>query len=65
LKYVTGVGELLTDTLLVFDALKMNFRKVRLKRNPACALCGDAPTIRELFDEEQPVCDVKKDAPKC
>ena len=41
-KYVTGVGELLTDTLLTFDALTMEFRKIILKRRPDCAACGES-----------------------
>ena len=41
-KYVTGVGQLLTDILLTFDALTMSFRKVTLKRRPDCAACGES-----------------------
>ncbi len=41
-KYVTGVGQLLTDTLQTFDALTMGFRKVTLKRRPDCAACGES-----------------------
>jgi molybdopterin-synthase adenylyltransferase len=41
LKYVTGTGELLTDTLLTFDALTMSFRKIGLKRRPDCAACRE------------------------
>ncbi len=63
LKYITGVGHLLTDSLLTFDALEMNFRKVKVKRNPDCPLCGEHPMITELFDEESSVvCDLKKTA---
>lgn len=40
LKHLLGVGELLTDTLLVYDVRKMTFRRVAVKRNPACVLCG-------------------------
>lgn len=58
-KYLLGIGELLTDTLLTYDALAMEFRKVNLKRNPNCLLCGENPQITELKDEEQPVCDLK------
>ncbi len=58
LKFVTGAGELLTDTMLTFDALTMDFRKVRLKRNPKCALCGDEPTITTLYDEKQKECGI-------
>ena len=58
LKYVTGVGELLTDTLLTFNAKSMDFRKVQLKRQENCAVCGKNPTITELVDTEQAVCDL-------
>ena len=53
IKYITGTGELLVGSLLTFDALKMEFRKVRLpKRDCNCAVCGDHPTITELIDYE-------------
>jgi hypothetical protein len=53
------VGELLTNTLLTYDALKMEFQKVSLNRNANCPLCGTQPEITELKDEQQPVCDLK------
>lgn len=56
IKCVTGTGELLTNGLLTFDALKMRFRTVPLKHNPRCPLCGDHPTITELTDPVQPDC---------
>ena len=60
LKYITGVGKLLTDALLTFEALEMNFRKVKVKRNPQCPICGDSPTITKLFDEQPAAtCDLK------
>jgi len=59
LKYLLGLGKLLTDTLLMFDALKMDFRAVNLSRNPSCPLCGENPQITELKDEEQQRCDLK------
>ena len=60
LKHITGAGKLLTDALLTFDALEMNFRKVKLKRNPQCPVCGGNPTITHLIDEESPkACDLK------
>ena len=40
LKYITGVGDLLTDTLLTFNALSMDFRKIIVKQRPDCAACG-------------------------
>ncbi len=59
IKYLLGIGDLLTNTLLTYNALTMEFRKVQLKHNPRCPLCGDKPQITELKDEEQPVCDLK------
>ena len=50
-KYLLGIGELLTDSLLTYDALTMNFRRVQVGRNDDCPLCGKSPTITELFDE--------------
>jgi molybdopterin/thiamine biosynthesis adenylyltransferase/rhodanese-related sulfurtransferase len=50
LKLVLGVGESLAGRLLIFDALEMVFREVRLRRNPECPVCGDAPTQRGLID---------------
>ncbi len=58
-KFILGEGELLTDTLLVYDALGNKFRKVELKRNPDCPLCGTSPTIRKLEDSEWATCDLK------
>ena len=52
LKYFLGIGESLSSRLLLIDALSMNFREVKLKRNPECPLCGDNPTITELIDYE-------------
>ncbi|MHA1539475.1 MAG: HesA/MoeB/ThiF family protein [Alphaproteobacteria bacterium] len=51
IKFILGEGTLLTDTLLTYDALSMNFRKVKLKKNPSCKLCGDTPSITELKDK--------------
>lgn len=59
IKYLLGIGELLTGTLLTYNALTMQFRKVRLNRNPDCPLCGEKPRVTELKDEEQVVCDLK------
>ena len=59
-KFLLQQGKLLTDTLLVYNALNMTFRKVTLKRNPSCPLCGENPSITELRDEEQAVCDLRE-----
>lgn len=59
-KFITGQGELLTGSMLIFDGMKMEWRKVKLpKRVAACPVCGDSPAITELFDEEQQVCSLK------
>lgn len=59
LKYIIDKGELLTNRLLVFNALNMSFRIVNIKRNPNCPICGNEPSITKLIDEEQPVCDLR------
>ena len=47
-KLLLGKGETLIGRLLTYDALGMRFREVRLRRDPNCPLCGDAPVIRDL-----------------
>ena len=60
IKYICGLGDLLTGNLLTFDALKMEFHKIKLPpRDGKCAVCGDHPTITELIDYELPACDLK------
>lgn len=61
-KFVLGEGDLLSDSLLVYNALKMTFRKVAVKRKLNCPLCGESPTITEVRVEEQAVCDLKQGA---
>jgi len=60
LKYLTGAGDLLVNTLLTFDAKTFNFRKINLKKQDSCRLCGINPEITKLIDEEDVVCDLKK-----
>ena len=52
IKHLVGLGETLAGTLLHFDALYSEFRRVKLVRNAACPVCGDMPRIRELVDYE-------------
>jgi adenylyltransferase/sulfurtransferase len=52
IKLITGAGKPLVGRLLLHDALAMSFREVRVRRNHACVLCGDHPTVRELIDYE-------------
>jgi adenylyltransferase/sulfurtransferase len=56
LKLILGKGEPLKNTLLIYDALKTNFRKVRVPKNPDCPVCGGHPTITELADYDQQYC---------
>lgn len=53
LKYVLGVGNLLTGRLLVFNALDSFFRQVKVPRDPNCPVCGNNPTITKLIDYEE------------
>jgi len=59
LKYFIGKGDLLINRLLTFDALGLDFQTVNLTKNNNCKVCGDNPSIIELKDYEQPVCDTK------
>ena len=49
-KVIMEIGETLSGRLLLIDALNMDFRTVKLRRNPECPLCGDNPTVTELID---------------
>jgi len=53
LKLALGKGSSLIGRLLLFNALEMKFRELKLRRDPQCPLCGDAPTITRLIDYEQ------------
>jgi molybdopterin-synthase adenylyltransferase len=59
IKFLIGKGELLTNRMLVFDALKMNFRTVKFSKNPDCPICGSESIIKELETYDLPVCDIK------
>ncbi len=53
IKVLLGKGDTLVGRLLVFDAMKMKFRELKLRKNPECPVCGAHPTIRELIDYEE------------
>ena len=58
IKYILGQGKLLTGSLLTYDALDMEFRKIKLPKNTCnCPVCGDHPTITKLIDYEQAECE--------
>ena len=52
-KLILGIGEPLVGRLLLYDALAMRFRELKLRRNVECPVCGDHPTVRELIDYQQ------------
>ncbi|MDP2953235.1 MAG: molybdenum cofactor biosynthesis protein MoeB, partial [Chloroflexota bacterium] len=53
IKLILHLGKTLSGRLLLFDALSMEFRQVKVRRNPACPVCGDNPTVTELIDYEE------------
>lgn len=52
-KLITGAGEPLIGRLLVYDALDMTFRTLKLRKNPQCPICGEHPTIKALIDYDE------------
>lgn len=56
LKLVLGKGDVLKNTLLIYDALRTTFRRVKVPKNPACPVCGENPTIKELQDYDAEYC---------
>lgn len=59
IKSVLGIGTLLNGCLLTYNALDMEFRKVRISKRDSCEVCGENPIIKELFDYELPTCEIK------
>jgi len=53
LKLILGIGEPLVGKLLIYDALKTEFRNLNLRKDASCPLCGEEPTIKELIDYEE------------
>jgi adenylyltransferase/sulfurtransferase len=53
IKLILGGGEPLINRLLLFDAWKLRFRELKLRKDPACPVCGESPTVRELIDYEE------------
>jgi molybdopterin/thiamine biosynthesis adenylyltransferase/rhodanese-related sulfurtransferase len=52
IKLLTGIGDPLVGQLMIYDALEMEYRKLRVRKDPDCALCGENPTVTELIDYE-------------
>ena len=52
IKLLTGVGQTLLGRLMIYDALEMTYRQVKIRKDPNCAVCGENPTVTELIDYE-------------
>ena len=61
IKYFTGTGQLLTDSLLMFDALSMEFNRFAFGRDKSCALCGEHPTIHSIHEYAFQPCSKRKE----
>lgn len=59
LKYILGIGNLLTGKLLTFNALDSSFRQVKVPKDPSCPACGENPSVTKLIDYEQ-FCQIKR-----
>jgi adenylyltransferase/sulfurtransferase len=62
-KLILGIGEPLIGRFLIYDALRMRFRELRLRKDPDCPVCGTHPTVKELIDYEQ-FCGITPAAPE-
>ena len=52
-KLIMGVGEPLVNRFMIYDALRMRFRELKLRKDPECPVCGEHPTVTELIDYDQ------------
>ncbi len=52
IKLLTGIGDPLVGRLMIYDALEMEYRKLKVRKDPNCALCGENPTVTGLIDYE-------------
>ena len=52
IKLLTGIGDPLVGKLMIYDALEMEYRKLKVRKDPNCALCGENATVTELIDYE-------------
>jgi molybdopterin/thiamine biosynthesis adenylyltransferase/rhodanese-related sulfurtransferase/molybdopterin converting factor small subunit len=63
IKLILGVGEPLIGRFLIYDALRMKFRELKLRKDPDCPVCGTHPTVRQLIDYDQ-FCGIAPAAPE-
>jgi sulfur-carrier protein adenylyltransferase/sulfurtransferase len=64
IKVITGIGDPLVGRLMIYDALEMSYRAVKVRKDPECPVCGKNPTITELIDYEEFCGTVSEDAQK-
>jgi adenylyltransferase/sulfurtransferase len=62
IKVLTGVGEPLIGSLMIYDALEMSFRKVKIRKDPNCPICSDNPRQKELLPDYEAFCGVISEA---
>src|SRR5205823_5720260 len=62
-KLIMGIGEPLIGRFLIYDALRMRFRELKLRKDPDCPVCGTHPTVKALIDYEQ-FCGIRPAAPE-
>ena len=62
IKVITGIGEPMIGSLMIYDALDMTFRKIKVRKDPNCPLCGDNPTQTDLLPDYEAFCGVLSDA---
>jgi sulfur-carrier protein adenylyltransferase/sulfurtransferase len=61
IKLLTGIGEPLVGRLMIYDALEMTYRSVKVRKDPECPLCGKNPTITELVEDYEAFCGAVSD----
>jgi adenylyltransferase/sulfurtransferase len=61
IKLLTGVGDPLVGRLMVYDALEMSYRKIKVRKDPSCALCGENPTVTDLLEDYEDFCGAVSD----
>ncbi len=62
IKVITGVGDAMIGSLIIYDALEMSFRKIKVRKDPNCPLCSDNPSQTELLPDYEAFCGVLSDA---
>lgn len=62
IKLIAGIGEPLIGQLMIYDALEMSYRKIKVRKDPKCPLCSDKPTQTALLPDYEAFCGVLSDA---